>query len=191
MNPRCIILKTRSVEFLNAFIYKLKEIKNIRFFDFKINGWYTVVIKCHNYYNRKNILTASKLYGSYIFLYSIISIIISELLIAYYEHSISRRIIHIKKEKKLDIHKLSNISSLLLDEYSPFDFSRILYKKRKNILLENILKNFRKRNYIYIDNFIDFFAKDYSNELAKIIDVAIEILFNKSLYDYMMNFIFK
>ena len=61
MNPKCIILKTQSINVFNAFLYKLNEIKNIRFFNFKINGWYTVVIKCHNYYNRQDIFTDSKM----------------------------------------------------------------------------------------------------------------------------------
>ena len=191
MNPKSIIIKTQSKDFHNALIYKLKEFKNIRFTSIKLNGFYIVIIKCHTYYNRESTLDETKLYGSYIFLYSIVSIILSELLICYHENSISKRIINKTQFTSVKIHKLSSISSLLLDEHSPFDFSEILYKKRKNILLNTLLHSFRKRNFIFTDYFIDFFAKEYLQELKRIIDVSIEILENKQLYDYMMNFVFK
>ena len=189
MNPKCIIIKTQSKDFFNAFLYKLKELRNIRFTGIKINGFYTIIIKCHTYYNKNDIFDETKLYGSYIFLYSIISIILSELLIIYYEHSVSKRIIYTKKDKRINLNKLSNISSLLLDEHSPLEFSKLLFKKRKNFLLNSSIKNFRKRNYIFTDNFIDFCAKEYLNELEELIDTSIEILKNKTLYDYMMNLI--
>lgn len=191
MSPKCIIIKSQSKELYNALVYKLNEIKNIRFFQIKINGFYTIVIKCYNYYNHNNYFDKNKLYGSYIFLYSIISIILSELLIRYYEHSISRRIINSNQYKNSNLQKLSTISSLLLDENSPFEFSALLFNKRKRLLLNALFQNFRKRNFIFTDYFIDFSAKYYIYELKKIFDASIEILENKSLYDYMMNFIFQ
>ena len=190
MRPKCIIIKTQSKNTFNALAYKLAELENIRFWKFKFNGFYTITIKCFNYYKTNISLNDSKLYGSYIFLYSIVSIILTELFLTYYEELISRRIIITNNDKNIDFSKLSNISSLLLDEHSPFEFSKILYRRRKCFLLDNILKNFRKRNYIYTDYFIDFFAKDYIFELKKIINASIEILHNKPLYDYMINFIF-
>lgn len=212
MITKCIILKTQSKEFNNILLYKLNEFKSIRYFTFKINGFYTTVIKCFDYYSSRsltykfknklykmNILGSSTLekynevalYGSYIFLYSIVSIILSELFILYFEHSITKRIIASQKEMKVNLEKLSSISSLLLDEHSPFEFSETLYKRRKNCILNETLKNFRKCNYIFIDYFLDFFAKDYIYELEKIINASIEILNNKPLYNYMMNFIFQ
>jgi len=190
MNPKCIIIKTQSRNVFEAFAYKLDELHNIRFWKFKYNGFYTITIKCFNYYEKNKISDTSNLYGSYIFLYSIVSIILSELFLTYYEDLVSRRIIVAKKTKNINFSKLSSISSLLLDEHSPFEFSKILYRRRKCFLLDNILKNFRKRNYIYIDYFIDFFAKDYIFELKKVIEASIEIIDNKPLYDYMMSFIF-
>ena len=190
MNPKCIILKTQSRNIFDAIAYKLTELHNIRFWKFKFNGFYTITIKCFNYYEKNKISDNYNLYGSYIFLYSIVSIILSELFLTYYEDLISRRIITAKTHKSMNFSKLSNISSLLLDEHSPLEFSKILYKKRKCFLLDNILKNFRKRNYIYTDYFIDFFAKDYILELTKVINASIEIINNKPLYDYMMTFIF-
>ena len=112
MNPKCITIKTQSKDFYNALIYKLNEIKNIRFASIKLNGFYSVIIKCHTYYNRVSRLNETKLYGSYIFLYSIVSIILSELLICYYENSISKRIINQTQFTNVKIHKLSNIPQL-------------------------------------------------------------------------------
>lgn len=191
MKPKCIILKTQSKEFLDAFIYKLNEFKTIRFFSIKMNGFYTVVIKCHNYYHYFGFQNKSNVCASYIFLYSVISIILSDLFLTYYEHLVSRRMIAAKKNMNLNLNKLSSISSLLLDEHSPFELSETLYKRRKNLLLETLLKNFRKCNYIYTDYFVDFFAKSYIEELEKIIDASIEILNNKFLYHYMMTFVFQ
>ena len=119
MSPKCIIIKSQTEELYYILIYKLKDLKNVRFFYKKINGFYTIIIKCHNYYNKDSLLDENKLYGSYIFLYSVVSIILSELLITYYEHIVSKRIIYYKKNKNLDYDKLSTISSLLLDENSP------------------------------------------------------------------------
>ena len=178
MKPRCVIIKTQSLDFFTALLFKIKEIENLRFFNFKINGLYTIVIKCHNYYNKQNTHASIDLYGNYIFIYSVLSIIISELLISYYEHSVSRLIIHKKKLQNINISKLSNISSLLLDKDSPIELSKKLYNKRKNSLISSLFKNFRKQNYIYIDNYIIFTAKDYLKELESLIDKAIEILLN-------------
>lgn len=190
MSPKCIIIKSQTEELYYILIYKLKDFKNIRFFYKKINGFYTIVIKCHNYYNQNSLLDESKLYGSYIFLYSIISIILSELLMTYYEHIVSKRIIYHKKTIDIDYNKLSTISALLLDENSPLELSKILYIKRKNYLVNTLLQNFRKRNYVFTDNFIDFFAKDYLYELESTIQASIEILQNKLLYDHIMSLIF-
>ena len=77
MSPKCIIIKSQSNDFFNILIYKLKKLKNVRFFSIKVNGFYTIVIKCHTYYDKRSTLDETKLYGSYIFLYSIISIVIN------------------------------------------------------------------------------------------------------------------
>jgi len=190
MNPKCIIIKTQSNELFNALIYKLKELKSIRFFYKKINCFYTIIIKCHNYYNPHSKLEKNKLYGSYIFLYSIISIILAELFILYYENTISKRIIFFKKNKNINLDKLSCITSLLLDKNSPFDFSKELFYTRKKILIDTLLENFRKCNFLYTDFFIDFFAKNYITELEAIINTSLIILKNDILYNYMMQFIF-
>lgn len=191
MNPRYILIKSQNFDLINALLFQLKEMNQIRFFHFKINGFYTITIQCHNYYDSESILDKNKLYGSYIFLYSILSIILSDLLITYYEHNLINHMLHNRKLNNDSLNKVSNISSLLLDENSPFEFSKLLYKKRKKYLLDALLINFRKRNFIFVDYFLDFNTPEYQIEISKIVDASLEILDNKLLYNYMMNFIFQ
>ncbi len=191
MCPKCIIIKSLSKEFHDSFLYKLKEFHNIRFFHAKINGLYTVVIKCHTYYQKDSKYTDQKIYGNYIFLYSMVSIILVELLLTYYEQGVSKRIICSHAKNIKNIHKLSCLSALLLDENSPFEFSKNLYQRRSRCLLDAILLHFRKKNFIYTDHFIDFSAPVYLAEMEKIIAISNEILENKSLYNSIMGFIFQ
>ena len=158
MNPRYILIKSQNSDFIYALLFQIKEIKQIRFFHFKLNGFYTITIQCYNYYNSENTFDENKLYGSYIFLYSVISIILSDLLIAHHEHEIARRMLRTKKLTSKELSKVSNISALLLDENSTFEFSEILYKRRKNYLLDALFKNFRNHNFIFVDYFLDFNA---------------------------------
>lgn len=189
MNPRYILIKSQNSEFMNAFLYQLREIHQIRFFYFKMNGFHTVTIQCYNYYNDKNTFDENKLYGSYIFLYSIVAIILADLFMLYYEPVLAHRILPFFKINKKHLSKLSSISALLLDEGSPFEFSALLYKRRKSYLLDAILKNFRKRNFIFIDYFLDFNAPQYRQELFEIIEASVAILENQTLYHYVMNFL--
>jgi len=191
MKPRYILIKSQNPEFIHALLFQIKEFKQIRFFYFKLNGFYTITIQCHNYYNSQNKLDENKLYGSYLFLYSVLSIMLSDLLIAHYEHGITRHILQKKNLTSKELVKLSNISALLLDENSPLEFSQTLYKRRKNHLLDALFRNFRKRNFIFVDYFLDFNAHDYQNEVSKIVEASLEILENKALYHYMLNFIFQ
>lgn len=190
MNPRYILIKSQNSEFMNAFLYQLREFHQIRFFYFKINGFHTVTIQCYNYYSDKNTLDENKLYGSYIFLYSVVAILLADLLLIHYEHILTHRMLSASKIKKKQLSKLSSISALLLDENSPFEFSTFLYKHRKRVLLDAILKNFRKRNFIFVDYFLDFNAPDYRKKVLEIVEASIAISENKSLYQYVMNFIF-
>ena len=189
MNPKYILIKSQNPILIQTLLFHLKELKQVRFFYFKYNGFYTITIKCHNYYNSKDILNENKLYGNYTFLYSLISIILSDLLIEYYEHDIVRRLLQKHKIQKKELSKLSNISSLLLDKNSPFEFSNLLYTKRKNHLLNALFQNFRKRNFIFLDYFLDFNAEIYKKQLQEILEASLEIIENKSLYQYLMQFI--
>lgn len=190
MQPRYILIKSQNPDFIQALLFQIKEIKHIRFFYFKSNGFYTITIQCYNYYNSKNTFDENKLYGSYIFLYSVLSIMLSDLLITHYEHGLTRRMLHARNLNSKELAKLSNISALLLDENSPLEFSEILYKRRKNCLLDALFKNFRSRNFVFVDNFLDFNAPEYQSEVLKIVEASIEILENDVLYRYMMSFIF-
>lgn len=190
MNPRAILIKSQNKEFIHTLLFKLKEMKQIRFFHFKCNGFYTITIQCYNYYDRELIFHENQLYGNYIFLYSILSILLSDLLLLHYEHRITHRMLHLKDFTPKELSKLSSISALLLDEESPFEFSKVLYTKRKQIVLTTLLHHFRKHNYIFVDHFLDFNAGDYKTELSKIIEASLEILKDNALYHYMMRFIF-
>ena len=116
---------------------------------------------------------------------------LSGLLIIHYEHNLANRLLKPKKLNISQLTKISNISALLLDENSPLELSEILYKRRKNNLLDALFQNFRKRNFIFLDYFLDFNAPKYREQVLKIIDASIEILENKTLYNYVMNFIFQ
>lgn len=191
MNPRYILIKSQNLELINALLFQIKEIKHIRFFYFKANGFYTITIKCYNYYNSKNIFNENKLYGNYVFLYSVLSIMLADLFIINKEHEVAHHLLQNKNLSTKKLSKISNILSLLLDENSPLEFSEILYKRRKNYLLDALFRNFRKRNFIFIDYFLDFNSHSYKNEISKIVEASLEILENKTLYDYMLNFIFQ
>lgn len=191
MKPRYILIKTQNSNLIKTLIFQIQEIKHIRFFHFKTNGFYTLTIKCHNYYNPEEIFTDNQLYGSYIFLYSLISMLLSDLLIFYYEHDLTNHLLKPKHLNIKDLSKISNISALLLDQNSPLELSEVLYKRRKNYLLDDLFQNFRKRNFIFLDYFLDFNAPKYKEEISKIIEASVEILENKTLYHYMMNFIFQ
>lgn len=191
MNPRCFMIKSQNKEFMQALQFQLQEVKQIRFFSFKMNGFYTITVQCYNYYNQQAIFQKDKLYGSYIFLYSIVSIMLSDLFLLHYEPLVSHRFLSAWKDEDVDWSKLASITSLLLDENSPFDFARLLYQKRKRFLLDSILENFRKRNYLFVDYFLDFSSPDYREELRNITEASLAILENKSLYYYMMQFIFQ
>lgn len=191
MQPRYILIKSQNLSLIQTLIFQIKEIKHIRFFHFKLNGFYTLTIKCHNYYNSQKTYDDNQLYGSYVFLYSLLSIMLSDLLIIHYEHNLANRLLKPKKLNISQLTKISNISALLLDENSPLELSEILYKRRKNNLLDALFQNFRKRNFIFLDYFLDFNAPKYREQVLKIIDASIEILENKTLYNYVMNFIFQ
>lgn len=191
MKSRYILIKSQNFNLIQMLIFQIQEIKHIRYFDFKANGFYTLTIKCHNYYNSEQIFTDNQLYGNYIFLYSLISMILSDLLIFYYEHDLTNHLLRPRNLDTKELSKISNISALLLDENSPLELSEILYQRRKNLLLDDLFKNFRKRNFIFLDYFLDFNAPKYKEEITKILDASIEILENKTLYNYMMNFIFQ
>mgnify|MGYP002315819126 FL=1 len=69
-----------------------------------------------------------------------------------------------------DINKISNIVHVVLDSNFPSIESKKLYLYRKDLILNKLLLNFRKRNYIHVDYFAYFKLKDYHNHLENIIE---------------------
>ena len=83
MQPKKIIIKTLYKKLNTDFCNALKEYPRIKFFNKKINGQYVTTIKCSNYYNDG--LQGNNVYGSYVYLYTSISLILSELIIKFFE----------------------------------------------------------------------------------------------------------
>lgn len=185
MSAKSIIIRTHSKELYKLLIQKLATIKNINFFSKKINNMYLCVIKCNNYYSYFNFPVTHSFYGNYIFIYSTLSIILSELLIEYYEQRIAKRFINSQYfyYPKNVLTQLTNLSSLVLSEYSTDYSTSELYLIRKEVLLHELLANFQKKNYITLEGFINFSATNYHEMLEYILSTSIElILSNQNLF---------
>lgn len=173
MTPKFIIIKIHSRNFYKLLIRKLTDYKRIHFFSKKINGVYTIIIKCEFFYNK--ILSLSKhdnVYQSYIYLYTSISIILSELIIDFYELKITHHILS-SQHKDLSpysISKLRNILQFVLDSNFPSSESKKLYLYRKDLILTKLLINFRNCNYIYVEHFVFFKLDNYFEHLENIVE---------------------
>lgn len=96
MKPKKIIIKTLNKN-LNISLCKiLKKYPKLNFINRKINGEYLTIIKCYNYYESigisSNNTNFKNIYGNYIYLYTSISMILSELIISFFERKIITRI---------------------------------------------------------------------------------------------------
>lgn len=173
MQPKFIIIKIHSKNFYNMIVSELTNYNKIKFFSKKINGIYTIVIKCQHYYKMllKN-KYKNNIYLSYIYLYTSISMILSELIIRYFESSITHQILYSRYWylPSYEISKVSNILHAVLDSNFPSIESKKLYLYRKDLILNKLLLNFRNRNYIYADYFAYFKLTDYYNHLENIIE---------------------
>ncbi len=173
MNPKFIIVKIQSPKFYNLLIRKLIEYERIHFFAKKINGVYTIVIKCENFYNK--ILKCEKnnnIYQTYIYLYTSLSIILSELIIDFYELKITHHILS-SQHKDLSpysMNRLRNILQIVLDSNFPSNESKKLYLYRKDLILTKLLMNFRNCNYIYPEHFVYFKLDNYLEHLENIVE---------------------
>lgn len=185
MTAKSIIIKTHSKELYKLLISKLISVKSIKFFSKKINNVYACVIKCNNYYSRVNFAVQESFYRNYIFLYSTLSLILSEILIEYFEQYIAKRFINSQYFyfPKNTLTQLTNLSSLVLSEYSTDYSVNELYLVRKEILLRELLNNFQKRNYLLLESFINFSSPNYHEILEYILSTSIElILSNQNLF---------
>lgn len=173
MNPKFIIIKIHSKSFYKMLVRELINYKRINFYHKKINGVYTIIIKCQAYYeNIAGKKLEQSIYLSYIYLYTSVSLIISELIIRFFENKIAYQILASKYNflPPYDIEKMSNIISVVLDSNFPSIESKKLYLYRKDLILNKLLLNFRKKNYIYADYFAYFKLEDYHEHLETIIE---------------------
>lgn len=185
MSAKSILIKTHSKELYELILQEVINAKNIKFFSKKINGIYILTIKCNNYYSFLSFPSSKDIYGNYIFLYSSISIILSEILIKFYEQSIAKRFINSQYFyfPKIVLTKLTNLSSIVLSDILPDYSDNELYLFRKEILLHELLNNFQKRNHILIDSFINFSTPHYHETLEYILSTSVElILSNQNLF---------
>lgn len=173
MNSKFIIIKIHSLNFYTLLIRKLTEYPHIHFISKKVNGMYTIAIKCENFYN--SILNSNvndNIYTSYIYLYTNVSLILSELIIEFYELRITHQILasqysYLSNYRK---YKIRNILQAVLDVNFPSSESKKLYLYRKDLILNKLLLNFRNCNYIYPEHFAFFKLPNYYEHLENIVE---------------------
>ena len=142
MNPKFIIIKMYSKSFYKTLIRKLTEYPRIHYVTRKINGLYTISIKCESYYNK--ILKTRKydnVYQTYIYLYTNLSIILSELIIEFYELRITHQILSVQHRylPSYKKYRIKNILNAVLDSNFPSIESKKLYLYRKDLILNKLL----------------------------------------------------
>ena len=172
MQPKFLILNFHSKKLNDLFIKKLSEYPNIKFFSKKINGINCVAIKCQNYYKKiLNINSYSNIYQSYIYLYTSVSLILSEIIISEFETKLTRQILFSKYHylNNYEKEKINSILNFVLDINYPSINSKKLYLYRKDLILNKLLFNFRHHNYLFVDHFIFFKLTDYYLHLENII----------------------
>lgn len=175
--PKSIIIKSNTNLLIDNLEKILKEYPNIRFFCKKINGEKTIVIKCFNYYNQFAVESSKNFYGNYIYLYTCVSLILTDLIVEHFENILVKRILRYNYfyfgAKKLS--KISNIANLLLSSNAPIEYSNEFFLYRKQLVLSALLKNFRKTNFLQIDGFVNFSLPEYYDFLDEIVDTVVEL----------------
>lgn len=189
MSAKSLLIKTHSKKLHELLVKEFLESSKIKFFSKKINGAYIITIKCNDYYSFLSFPTSKSIYGNYIFLYSSISIILSDILIRFYENIFAKRYIASQYFyfPKTVINQLNNLSSLVLSDSLPDCSNNELYLFRREILLHDLLNNFQKQNHILIDSFINFSAPNYHEILEYILTTSVElILSNQNLFHWQI-----
>ena len=189
MSAKSILIKTHSKKLYDLLIREFIESSKIKFFSKKFNGIYIITIKCNNYYSFLSLPTSKSIYGNYIFLYSCVSIILSDVLIKFYEELFAKRFITSQYFyfPKVVLNQLNNLSSLVLSDNLPDYSNNELYLFRREILLHDLLDNFQKQNHILIDSFINFSAPNYHEALEYILSTSVElILSNQNLFHWQI-----
>lgn len=191
MYPKQIIIKSMSKPFVTLLKNELDDIPSIRFNYHKINGEYTISIKCCGYYKKFFNTYQSSFYGNYVYLYTSISLLLSKLIISFYEKTLVKRFINLNYFyfKTHEQNQILNIATYILDSNAPIELSKNLYVKRKEKLLSALLENFRNKNHINIDAFINFSAYEYSYEIECIVDKCVELFLSNVNYLELIEFI--
>lgn len=195
MQPKKIIVKTLSPILSKEFCKVLSDYPKIKFFNKKINGEFVTTVKCFNYYNDffgyDEFANSKNIYGSYIYLYTNISMILSELIIKFFEKLIVSRLLndYYFYFSDAETNKIKNIASTILDPNYPSDNSRKLYLYKKELILNRLLLNFRKQNYLTIEGFANFSLDNYYFFLDDVIEKAAHIYFSNSNQVDLINFI--
>ena len=193
MKPKSIIIKSNTSNLITQLKKELTSYPSIRFINKKINGESTIVIKCFNYYNSSKKENDKNFYGNYIYLYTCISLILTDLIIINYENIFLNRILHFNYFyfEKSKLKKIFNIANLILSPNSPLENSHELLLYRKQIILSELLKHFHKKNYIQIDGFINFSLSNYNNFLEEVIDIIIQLSISNIISIDHLNFVIK
>lgn len=191
--PKSIIIKSNTNFLIDDLKKVLSEYPNIRFFCKKINGEKTIVIKCFNYYNKQAIESNKNFYGNYIYLYTCLSLILSDLIVAHFETILIHRILKYNyfyfEGNKLS--KIANVTNLILSANAPIEYSNEFFLYRKQLVLSSLLKNFRKTNYLHIDSFINFSLPEYYDFLNEIVDTVVELFLSNLVSVDSLNYILK
>ena len=188
MFPKQIIIKSTSHTFIDALSKELSMIPSIRYNLKKINSIYTISIKCSNYYSRFTTTFYESIYGSYIYLYTNVSLIITNIIIDTFERIILKRQLYSNYfyYGKPNLKIILNIASSILDQNFPNEINKNYYIFRKRIILNELLKIFRHQNYIYLDSLINFSLLDYKKELLETIDkIAALLFFDNNNYELL------
>ena len=116
---------------------------------------------------------------------------LSDLILNYYEEILIQRILKLNYFyfTKQEQSQITNIVSAFLDPNFPLKSNKDLYLYRKEILLNLLLKNFRKHNYIHIESFVNFMMPSYFLELEYVVDSAVEIFLSDIGYLDLIQFI--
>ncbi len=191
--PKSIIIKSNTNFLIDNLEKVLGEYPNVRFFCKKINGEKTIVIKCFNYYNKLAVESNKNFYGNYIYLYTCLSLILSDLIVEHFETILINRILKYNYfyfgENKLS--KIANVTNLILSANAPIEYSNEFFLYRKQLVLSALLKNFRKTNYLHIDSFINFSLPEYYDFLNEIVDTVVELFLSNLVSVDSLNCILK
>lgn len=193
MNPKSIIIKSNTNSIYEQLVNELSTYPNIRFFNKFINGENRIIIKCFNYYNKNKLENKNNFYGNYTYLYTCISLVLTELIISNYEAIFIKRILQYNYFyfKKSKLKKISNIANLVLNPNSPLDETQSILLYRKQIILASLLKNFHKANYIHIDSFVNFSLFEYYEFLEEIIHNIVQLSLSNLMSIESLNFVLK